>query len=72
MEERWKKVTDIERLHRQQSCVYEGLDSPYVLRAVGAWDRIFEKMDQILSDGRPWIMGDQFTLVETSFAPFIK
>ena len=24
MEERWKKVPDIERLHRQQSCVLEG------------------------------------------------
>ena len=34
--------TDIERLHRQQSCVYDGMDSPYVLRAIGAWERIFE------------------------------
>ena len=72
MEERWKKVPDIDRLHRQQSCVYEGLDSPYVLRAVGAWERIFRRMEKTLSDGRPWIMGDQFTLVETNNAPFIK
>ena len=72
MEERWKKVTDIERLHRQQSCVFEGLDSPYVLRAIGAWERIFTKMEAILSDGRPWIMGEQFTLIETNSAPFIK
>ena len=72
MKERWKKVPDIDRLHRQQSCVYEGLDSPYVLRAVGAWERIFRRMEKTLSDGRPWIMGDQFTLVETNNAPFIK
>lgn len=72
MEERWKKVPDIDRLHRQQSCVYEGLDSPYVLRAVGAWERAFKKMEETLADGRPWIMGDQFTLVETTHAPFIK
>ena len=72
MEQRWKSVTDIERLHRQQSCVYEGMDSPYVLRAIGAWERIFEKMDKTLADGRPWIMGDQFTLIETTYAPFIK
>ena len=72
MEQRWNKVTDIERLHRQQSCVYEGLDSPYVLRAIGAWDRIFEKMENTLADGRSWIMGDQLTLVETTFSPFIK
>ncbi|MEC7491151.1 MAG: glutathione S-transferase family protein [Pseudomonadota bacterium] len=72
MEERWKKVTDIDRLHRQQSCVLEGLDSPYVLRAIGAWERIFTKMEETLVDGRPWIMGDQFTLIETNSAPFIK
>ena len=72
IEERWKKVTDIDRLHRQQSCVYEGFESPYVLRAIGAWDRIFKKMEESLSDGRPWIMGDQFSLVETTSAPLIK
>ena len=72
MEERWKKVPDIDRLHRQQSCVIEGLESPYVLRAIGAWERSFKKMEETLADGRPWIMGDQFTLVETTHAPFIK
>lgn len=72
MEERWKSVTDIDRLHRQQSCIYDGLESPYVLRAIGAWERIFAKMEEALADGRPWIMGEQFTLVETNSAPFIK
>ena len=72
MLERWKKVPDIDRLHRQKSCVFEGLKSPYVLRAIGAWERIFNKMEETLSDGRPWIMGEQFTLVETTNAPFVK
>ncbi len=72
MEERWKSVTDIDRLHRQQSCIREGLESPYVLRAIGAWERTFIRMENTLSDGRPWIMGDQFTLVETTIVPFIK
>ena len=72
MEARWKKVTDIDRIHRQQSCIREGLDSPYVLRAIGGWDRIFAKAEQTLADGRPFIMGDQLSLVETTHAPFIK
>ena len=72
MEARWKQVTDIDRVHRQQSCVREGLDSLYVLRAVGAWERIFAKMEKTLADGRPWIMGDAISLVETTHAPFIK
>lgn len=72
MKKRWEKVPDIDRLHRQQSCVYEGLDSLYVMRAIGAWERIFHKMENTLYDGRPWIMGSQFTLIETANAPFIK
>ncbi len=72
MEERWKQVTDIDRVHRQQSCIRDGLDSLYVLRAIGAWERIFDKMEKVLSDGRPWIMGNSISLVETTHAPFIK
>ncbi len=72
MEARWEKVTDIDRLHRQQSVVREGLDSPYVMRAVGAWDRMLGGMEQALCDGRPWVMGDRLTLIETAYAPFIK
>jgi len=72
MEERWKQVTDIDRIHRQQSCIREGLDSPYVMRAVGAWERIFAKAEKTLADGRPWIMGEAISLVEITHAPFIK
>jgi aryl carrier-like protein len=72
MEARWKQVPDIDRIHRQQSCIREGLDSLYVLRAVGAWERIFAKAEKSLSDERPWIMGNDISLVETTHAPFIK
>ena len=72
MEARWKQVTDIERVHRKQSCVREGYDSPYVLRAIGGWERIFAKMEKTLSDRRPWVMGDDISLVETTHAPFIR
>ncbi|MEQ8695692.1 MAG: glutathione S-transferase family protein [Bauldia litoralis] len=72
MEMRWAKVTDIDRLHRQQSVIREGMESPYVMRAVGSWDRMMGKIDKTLADGRPWVMGDRLTLVETCYAPFIK
>jgi len=72
MEKRWKSVTSIDRLYRQQSVIRESTDSPYVMRAIGAWESIFKSMEKILKDGRPWIMGEQFTLAETNSAPFVK
>ena len=72
LEKRWKKQPDLEKTLRQQSVIREGMDSEWVLRGIVGWDRIFKKMDDILSDGRPWIMGDNLTLVETCYAPLIK
>ncbi|MEP1090463.1 MAG: glutathione S-transferase domain-containing protein [Rhizobiaceae bacterium] len=72
MEERWKHVPNIDRLYRQQSVIREGVDSPYVMRAIGALETIFRQMETALQDDRPYLMGDQFTLAETNFAPFVK
>ncbi len=72
MEERWKHVPNIDRLYRQQSVIREGVASPYVMRAIGAWETIFRLMEKILADGRPFLMGDRLTLAETNSAPFIK
>jgi glutathione S-transferase len=67
----WAGQTDLERTQRQQSCVFEGLDSPYALRAVAAWVRIFGGIETALADGRRWIMGEAFTLAEVNLAPFV-
>ena len=67
----WAGQTVLERTQRQQSCVFEGIESPYALRAIASWERIFGKIEKNLSDGRPWIMGSQFTLADVNLAPFI-
>lgn len=72
MEERWKSVPNIDRLYRQKSVILEGTDSPYVMRAIGALESIFVLMERALGDERPFLMGDQFTLAEANFAPFLK
>jgi len=72
MEERWKVIPSIDRLYRQQSVVREGVESPYVMRAIGSFEMVFKLMEHALADGRPFLMGDQFTLAETTLAPFVK
>ncbi len=72
MEERWKVIPSIDRLYRQQSVIREGVSSPYVMRAIGSFEMIFKLMEHAFSDGRPYLMGDRFTLAETNLAPFVK
>jgi glutathione S-transferase len=72
MEKRWKHVTSIDRLYRQQSVIREATESQYVMRAIGAWESIFKSIEKTLADGGPWIMGEHFTLVETVSAPLVK
>lgn len=72
LESRWKRQPDLEKTLRQQSVIRQGMASDWVLRGLVGWDRIFGKMEATLSDGRPWIMGERLTLVETCYAPLVK
>ena len=67
----WAGQTVLERTQRQQSCVSQGYESPYAMRAIAAWERSFGKIEKTLSDGRPWLMGDEFTLADVNLAPFV-
>ncbi|MCC6474331.1 MAG: glutathione S-transferase family protein [Burkholderiales bacterium] len=69
-EAHFRKQTDMERTHRQRGCVADGLASPYVLRAVVAWEKMAGNIEEQLESGGPWLMGEQFTLAEIALAPF--
>ena len=70
-EAHWARQNVLDRTLRQMSCVELGLDSPYVIRAIASWDRSWHYIDKALADGRPWLMGEQFTLAEIGYAPFV-
>jgi glutathione S-transferase len=67
----WAGQTVLERTQRQKSCVLEGFDSPYALRAIATWERIFERIENTIAANGPWLMGDQFTLADLDLATFI-
>ncbi len=67
----WAGQTVLERTQRQQSCVFEGMDSPYALRAIATWERIFAKIEKATARRGPWLMGQQFTLADLELATFV-
>ncbi len=71
LEAHFSKQTDLERTHRQRSCVVNGTRSPYVLRAVVAWEKMLKEIEVTLENGGPWIMGKEFSLVEIALGPFV-
>lgn len=70
-EKRFRGQTDINRMIRQRSCVEQGFHSEYVVRSVSNMMKLAADMERHLADGREWIMGDQLTLVEANYAPFV-
>ncbi len=67
----WRKQRVLDRALRQVVCVEQGLDSPYVIRAIASWERAWGYIEEALADGRPWLMGEQFTLADLCYAPFV-
>jgi glutathione S-transferase len=70
-ERRYRNFGDPERRDRYKSMFEEGLDSPYVFRAVGAYEIAFKGMDEALAGGSDWLVGDMFSLAEINLAPFV-
>ena len=54
-ERRYRNIGDPERRDRYKSMFEEGLDSPYVFRAVGAYEMAFKGIDAALAGGSDWL-----------------
>ena len=69
-ERRYRNIGDPERRDRYKSMYEEGIDSPYVFRAVAAYDIAFKAMEETLAGGSQWLVDDMFSLAEVNLAPF--
>lgn len=68
---RFANVGDPNRRARFMSTYEHGVDSPYVFQAIGNWEKAFGSMDNALSEGGPWLVGDAFTLADINMIPYV-
>ena len=71
VDERLNRIIDLDRRDRIRSVFEHGENSPYIYRGTVAYEKIFQKIDKVLSDGRQWLMGERYTLAEINLAPYL-
>lgn len=69
--ERFRNVGDPRRRDRYLSAYELGVESPYVLWAIAAFERAFDSIDETLGRGGKWLAGDAFSLAEISLMPYV-
>lgn len=67
---RFRNVGSPERRDRSMSNLEEGIESPYVMWAIAAYESAIKGMDHSLSDGRSWLAGDMYSLAEVNLTPY--
>jgi ganglioside-induced differentiation-associated protein 1 len=65
------RIPDLDRRDRQTAIYRDGIDAPHIYRGVAAYEKIFQKIDKTLADGRRWLAGDQYTLAEINLAVYV-
>ena len=70
-EQRFRNVGDVARRDRFMSTYEDGVESPYVLRGIGAYEIAFKMIDEALASGEEWLSGNNFSLAEINLAPFV-
>jgi len=68
---RFRNVGDPVKGARFRSTYEHGTDSPYVMQAVATYEKLFKNMDQSLSHGKDWMLGDDMTLGDISLMPYL-
>jgi glutathione S-transferase len=69
-EKRFRNVGDPRRRDRFKSTYEHGVQSPFVLHAVAAYERAFKMLEAALAEGGPWILGADPTLADINLMPY--
>ncbi len=69
-EKRYRNVGDPRRRDRVKTTYELGVQSPFVLHGVYAYEKAFKLLEETLASGGPWIVGANPTLADISMMPF--
>jgi glutathione S-transferase len=70
-QKRFRNVGDPRRTDRFKSTYEHGVDSPFVVHAVAAYERAFKHLeDELRENGGPWILGADPSLADINVMPF--
>jgi glutathione S-transferase len=67
---RYRNIGDPGRRARMISTYELGCGSPFVEQGIFAFEKIFGEMEECLSDGRSWLLGENFSLADINVIPF--
>ena len=70
-EVRFRNIGDPKRRDRFVSTYELGVESPFVLWAIAAYERAFRSMDDVLAEGGEWLCGSAFSLAEINLMPYL-
>lgn len=69
--ERFRNVGDPKRRDRFMSTYQHGVDSPYVLHAIAAYEKAFTRAEETLAAGGPWLLGAEYSLADINLLPYL-
>ncbi len=70
-ERRFRNIGDPRRTDRFRSTYEHGVDSPFVVHAIAAYERAFSYLEDTLAEhGESWIVGADPTLADINLMPF--
>jgi glutathione S-transferase len=70
-QKRFRNVGDPRRTDRFKSTYEHGVQSPFVVHAIAAYERAFKMLEADLAGGGPWILGADPTLADINLMPLV-
>jgi glutathione S-transferase len=66
-----EETPDPARRERKRLGIEKGMDAPFVPDALHTYDSALARMETRLAHGKPWLMGEQYTLADAGLTPYV-